>query len=155
MNLPIQVYREHPDAKLPTKAHESDQCLDFYAAEYVELRPGETKVIQTGIRLILPEGYGLELRERSGLATKGIIVGAGVIDEGYTGLLGVVLRYLHPRGLAYSPGVTPFCIEKGQKIVQGELVKRNGVWIKDIGPQTFNELAEEKARGEKGFGSSG
>jgi dUTP pyrophosphatase len=150
----IQVWRESASAKLPTQATDRAQCIDLYAAEDVETGHGETKLVNLGIRIVLPEGYGLEFRERSGLATKGIMIGAGIIDEDYHGPLKVVVRYLNPIGVSFVDG---FKISAGDKIVQAELVKRIPIEIKDVGILTFQHAAElaQSDRGDKGFGSTG
>lgn len=150
----IKVWRELASAKLPTQATDRAQCIDLYAAEDVEIGHGETKLVNLGIRIVLPEGYGLEFRERSGLAVKGVMIGAGIIDEDYHGPLKAVVRYLNPQGVALVNG---FKISAGDKIVQAELVKRIPIEIKDVGPLTFQHEAELVAsdRGDKGFGSTG
>jgi dUTP pyrophosphatase len=149
----IQVWRELPGAKLPTQATDRAQCIDLYAAEDIELLHGETKAVSLGIRVVLPEGYGLEFRERSGLALKGIVIGAGIIDEDYHGSLKAIVRYLHPLGISLVDG---FKIAAGDKIVQAELVKRIPIEIKDIGPLTFQHAIEASRsdRGDRGFGST-
>jgi dUTP pyrophosphatase len=102
-----------------------------------------------GLRAILPEGYGLEFRERSGLASKGIIIGAGIIDEDYHGNLKAVVRFLS------SKHNDAFTINAGDKIVQAELVKRIPVDIVEVGFEEFEQLSQGSERGEKGFGSTG
>lgn len=148
----IQVLRTDKGVKLPTQATDRAQCMDLYAAEDVEIYPGETKLIDLGVKLVLPEGYGLEFRERSGLATKGIIIGAGIIDEDYHGPLKAVVRWLPVDGKRKS-----FDIKRGDKIVQAELVKRIPITIKDVGPLSFENTTKilKSNRGEAGFGSTG
>lgn len=53
-------------------------------SEYVIL-PNETKLIPTGIRCKLPEGFYAQIEERSSTGKRGIKVSCGVIDEDYTG----------------------------------------------------------------------
>jgi dUTP pyrophosphatase len=144
----IQVLRESVGAKLPTQATDRAQCIDFYAAEDAQLLINETKGISLGIRVILPEGYGLEFRERSGLALKGIEIGGGIIDEDYHGVLRAIVR---------NSGEAVFKISAGDKIVQAELVRRIPIKIIDVGPLTFQHAAESvnSERGDRGFGSTG
>lgn len=149
----VKVFLDHPNAKKPTVATNRAQCFDLYAAEDVTLQPGTTTLVTLGIKMILPEGFGLEFRERSGLALKGVVVGAGVIDEDYRGVLGAVLRYM-PRiknGLI-SPA---FEIKAGDKILQAELVRRIPVEIDELTECDFEKFSGESERGEKGFGSTG
>lgn len=153
----IKVWRESASAKLPTQATDRAQCIDLYAAEDVEIWTGETKAVSLGIRVILPEGYGLEFRERSGLALKGIEIGGGIIDEDYHGTLKAIIRYHRANNHAEPSLIPTFKISAGDKILQAELVKRIPVEIKDIGPLTFQHEAAAAAsdRGDQGFGSTG
>ena len=134
---------------MPTRATSRAQCIDFYAAEDINLTHGQTRVVDLGVRVILPSGYGLEFRERSGLATRGILVGAGIIDQDYHGNLKAVIRYLDPSGMA---GL--FKIRAGDKIVQAELVKTVNPLLKEIDSNEFEISCRNSERGEKGFGSS-
>lgn len=154
----IQVHRVSEDATMPTQATDRAQCIDLYAAEGVVIYPGVTCLIDLGIKVILPEGYGLEFRERSGLATKGIIIGAGIIDEDYHGTLKAVVRYMAsvpPTDGNLVPAFEPFIIKSGDKIVQAELVKRIPISIEYLDEADFTKAAAGSERGEKGFGSTG
>ena len=88
----IEYARVRPDAKPPTRANPSDAGLDlFYSPEDpseagVRLAPGESKLFQTGLRVGVPHGYMLEIKNRSSVASKkSLIVGACVVDSGYDG----------------------------------------------------------------------
>lgn len=150
----LKVYREFPSAKLPTKGHDNDHCFDFYAAESVDIRPGETVVVPLGLRIELPKGYALVFKERSGLACKGIIVGAGVIDEGYRGPLNVVLRWMipYPASDENASMSGRYKINVGDKIAQAKLERTLRATIIEINDEQFSIKTR---RGEKGFGSSG
>lgn len=92
LRLLVQRHPSHPLAKLPTRGSASAAGYDLYASENVTLPRGGRKVIATGISLAIPEGHYGRVAPRSGLASKhGIDTGAGVIDEDYRGLLGVLL----------------------------------------------------------------
>lgn len=93
LRLLVQRNPAHPLAKLPTRGSSHAAGYDLYSAEKVVLPPaGGRKVIQTGIHLAIPTGHYGRVAPRSGLASKhGIDTGAGVIDEDYRGLLGVLL----------------------------------------------------------------
>tara|TARA_Y100000310_G_scaffold158988_1_gene158405 strand:+ start:310 stop:657 length:348 start_codon:yes stop_codon:yes gene_type:complete len=74
------------------------------------IRPGEGKVIPTGLRFGVPHGYMLEVKNRSSVAAKrSLIVGACVIDSGYDG---EVFINLHNIGKCVQ------VIEPGDKIAQ-------------------------------------
>ena len=60
----------HPDAKMPQYAHETDSGMDVFAVEEVTIKPGETVLVPTGIKVALPPGYELQVRPKSGRALK-------------------------------------------------------------------------------------
>ena len=103
----------HPDAKLPTYAHDGDAGMDVYAVENVRLLDSEPTIVSTGLIAEIPKGYELQVRSRSGLATKGVTVwnSPGTIDQGYTGVIGVILCYLSPN--KDETAVKYFDIKKG------------------------------------------
>lgn len=93
-NSIILIAKLHEDAKIPTKRDE-DLGYDLYPAfdeDLLIIPPLSTKVIPTGLCSAFDPKYGVILKERSKLATLNIGLGAGVIDSGYRGEWGVVLR---------------------------------------------------------------
>lgn len=139
----LKVEKIHKDAIIPSCAHEGDAGLDLYSIEEVEINPGETALIKTGIKIELPNQTEAQIRPRSGLALKfGITVlnTPGTIDEGYRGEIGVIL---------INHGKNSFIVEKGMKIAQ-MVVKP--VWKVDV--VEVEELSSSE-RGEGGFGSTG
>jgi dUTP pyrophosphatase len=154
-NPVLQVLLTNPDARVPSKANADDSCFDFFAAEDVRIRPGETRLVDLGCRLIIPEGYDLVLREKSGLASRGIIIGAGEVDQGYRGPLKAVVRYMSyedpaPMSGSSIPDVYEF--RAGQKVCQGRLVRKINTDLQEI---TEDQFSTDTERGEGGFGSSG
>jgi len=151
----VRICLDHPNAKMPTQATSQAQCFDLYAAEDAVLQPGTTTLVSLGIKMILPEGFGLEFRERSGLALKGVIIGAGVIDEDYQGVLGAVVRYM-PR-IKNRAVAEAFEIKAGDKILQAELVRRIPVELEELDAERFERHTSiiNSERGERGFGSTG
>lgn len=167
--IKLDVKKLNPEAKLPTRSNPHDAGLDLYALEDVFIPQGKTVRIATGVAIhILPEYVGL-VRDRSGMATKGLIVGAGVIDAGYAGDASVVLHNFsnvsdtHEDHFAYEfkepmtyPSTArkyPICgyqVRKGDKIAQ--------LLIQKVELPVVDEVSyswETSARGTKGFGSSG
>ena len=111
--LQLPVINESP-YELPTYATVSSAGLDLKAvlAEAVTLAPLERKIIGTGLKIALPEGYEAQVRPRSGLAAKhGITVlnAPGTIDADYRGEIGVILVNLSNE---------PFTVEPGERIAQ-------------------------------------
>lgn len=133
------------DLALPAHATTHSAGMDLLAAvtESITLRPGERKLIPTGLTIALPDGHEAQVRPRSGLALKhGVTVAnaPGTIDADYRGEVGVILINL---------GQEPFVIERGMRIAQ--------MIIAPYTRATFLEVAELPAseRGAGGFGSTG
>ena len=130
---------------LPTYATKASSGVDLKAVldSPVTLEPLERRIIHTGLKMALPEGYEAQIRPRSGLAAKyGITVlnSPGTIDADYRGEIGVILVNLSN---------TSFTIQPGDRIAQ--LVVAN---FEQIDWLPMNELSDTK-RGEGGFGSTG
>lgn len=136
----LKFKKLHPEARTPTKAHESDAGTDLYSLNYYEFHPGEIRTIHTGVAFELPTHTYGRVSDRSSMSVKGWRVGAGVIDSSYTGECLVVLQNM-TRSLAK--------IEPGQKIAQ--------LIVMPVYETTLEEIIElpKTERGAKGFGSSG
>lgn len=137
----MKVKRVHPDAKLPSYAHEGDAGLDIFALESCTLKAGERKTLRTGISYELEPGFVSLIWDKSGLASKhGLKTMAGVIESNYRGELMIVL--LNTSDVDYQ-------IEKGDKIAQ--------MLIQPITTANVEEAEElsEANRGTGSFGSSG
>lgn len=129
-------------AVLPTKAHTGDLGYDLYAADQYTVYGGETKLINTGIQIQFPKGYGGLIRDRSSVATKKqLIVTAGVIDNGYSGTILVALTNL---GESYQT------IYVGDKIAQLILIPTVDFKVEEVA-----EVESVDGRGADGFGSTG
>ena len=80
MDLPIE--RLDKDIPLPSYSYPSDAGLDLPSREDVTLGPNEKKLIKTGLRFAIPEGFAGLVWDRSGLAAKySLHCLAGVIDS--------------------------------------------------------------------------
>jgi len=141
--MKLKVKKIHPDAKIPQYAHPGDAGLDLFSIEQVELLPGSSCLVRTGIVIELPEGTEAQIRPRSGLALKHQITllnSPGTIDEGYRGEIGVIM---------INHGKEPFCIKKGMKIAQ-MVIQR----VERVDVELVDTLSDSR-RGANGFGSSG
>lgn len=139
----LKVKKLSPDAMVPHYAHPGDAGLDLFANETIELAPGASHIVKTGIAIELPPQTEGQVRPRSGLAAKhGITVlnTPGTIDEGYRGEVGVIL---------INHSQTPYTIEHGAKIAQ--LVVKPVVFVE---VEEVPELSDTQ-RGSGGFGSTG
>ena len=138
----MEVVRFHNDAILPTRGTFRSAGYDLYAVEdfLVEQLPGRA-LVSTGIGIHVPSGTYGRVAPRSGLAVKkGIDVGAGVIDEDYTGELKV---------LFFNFGDFPYYGKKGERIAQLIIEKIETPEIFEVDKLSATE------RGEGGFGSTG
>ena len=83
-------YTQTREGPTPRRANPTDAGLDlpFNPEDNAPLtiQPGQSVVLQTGLRFAIPQGYMLEVKNRSGNASKrSLIVGACVVDPGYDG----------------------------------------------------------------------
>jgi len=83
--MKVKIKRLHPDAKLPTYAHEGDVGMDVYSLENYVLKPGERRNFPNGFGMGLPNGYGAFVMDKGRFGNAGISVLGGVIDAGYRG----------------------------------------------------------------------
>ena len=136
----IKVVKDSEEVQLPTYAHFSDAGADLYANEEVDIQPNEVKIIQTGLKVEIPDGYEMQIRPRSGMTTKTPIIGQlGTIDSGYRGPIGVML---------YNHGNTPYRVQKGERIAQAIIAPTyHGNFL-------IVDSLSETERGEGGFGST-
>ena len=116
----LEYYRTRRNAIPPTRANPSDAGLDVNfnpddaEVKGVYLQPGESKLFSTGLKFGVPHGYMLEVKNRSGNASKrSLLVGACVIDSGYDGEVFVNL---------HNVGNEDQFIERGMKIAQVVMV---------------------------------
>ena len=85
------IYQLDAGAYKPVKAHEADAGFDLFAKEDVELSPDKTFKVDTGVHVLIPEGYVGLVLPRSSYNCAGVATPTGVIDAGYTGSISVVL----------------------------------------------------------------
>lgn len=95
-----------PEQPLPARATPGSACFDLRAAEAATLRRGSVTRVRTGLRMTCPEGTFLEVRPRSGLSTKGVVMAnaPGTIDRDYDGEVQVPLTFLGEGSYEIAPG---------------------------------------------------
>ncbi len=151
--ITVQVlWEDWADQSLPlpqyqtTGAAGADICANLPVDQRsagVTLSPMQRLVIPTGIRVEIPTGYEMQIRPRSGLATKhGITLPntPGTIDSDYRGPLGVALINL---------GLEDFTIHHGDRIAQAVIAPVLQVRFAVVGHLSKTD------RGSGGFGSTG
>ena len=164
--MKIKAKRLSDTAKLPTYGSEKAACCDLYCdlrvdkcidlnpanvdfkhMEYsgdcfdrVHIAPHETIKLPTGWAFQPPEGYMLQILQRSGLASKGLIPLGGILDEDYTGEVIVIMLNTTDKYLS---------INNGDRIAQ--------MAIRSYYHGEFELVDEldETARGDGAFGSTG
>ena len=127
------------NAKMPTKAHNTDAGFDLYAPKDFVVRCGGSATIDTGTKILIEKGYVGMIKSKSGLNVNYGITCEGVVDAGYTGNIVVKL---------HSDEKTVH-FEKGQKIAQIVFLPIPEVELVQV------DSFEETERGDNGFGSSG
>jgi len=128
---------------IPVRAYRGDAGLDLSACERIELGPGESALVPTGLAVAIPEGYAGYVQPRSGLAAKhgiSIVNTPGLVDSGYRGELRINLLNTDRR--------EAFVVEVGMRIAQLVILPLPEVELVEV-----DELPESE-RGVRGFGSS-
>ena len=142
----IEVSVQNESAfELPNYATKAAAGVDLKAAleDPIVLEPLERKIIGTGLKIALPEGYEAQVRPRSGLAAKqgiSVLNAPGTIDADYRGEIGVILVNLSNKAVT---------IEPGDRIAQLVFAKFEHVQWKSTDKLSTTE------RGIGGFGSTG
>jgi len=142
--------------KMPTKAHASDAGWDLYATEDITIFPGQVMKHPLNIRLELPANTWAEITSKSGLGAKGLMVYAGVIDQGYRGIPHVVFTNLWIIDQIDEQGyplmrTQPIVIKKGDRLAQ--LIMNP--YSESFYMTQVDKVSTETTRGGAGFGSSG
>jgi len=149
----VRVHRLRENAIMPERAHPTDAGADLrFAPEdssslaSLNIAPSERALIPTGLRIEVPTGHMLEIKNKSGLSLKsGLHVGGGVVDQGYTGEVKVIL---------HNVGHNCVRIRPGQKIAQAVFVQITT----DLEFEEQEEIYDSEsssARQSGGFGSTG
>jgi len=148
-NNRVRVFRTRPEAKLPVRAHRTDAGMDFFFSPVegaaARIQPGESVLLETGIKMEVPGDCMLQIMNKSGVASKmHLITGACVVDEGYTGEIFVNLHNI---------GKDTEFIDPGQKIAQGVFVRIEKPGLQEI--DSDNIYDKQTTRGDGALGSTG
>ena len=143
MTVQLRVKRLTPSATLPRRAHPGDAGLDLCAAVDLDIPPGATRLVGTGLSLELPPGTEAQVRPRSGLALKHsvtVLNAPGTVDEGYRGEVSVIL-------INHGPAV--FEVKRGMRVAQLVVQPTLAVDVTDTA------VLSDTSRSQGGFGSTG
>ena len=141
----ILIKRLSKEVSLPKYETTGSSGMDLAANinSNINLDPGKTAIIPTGLTLSIPKGYEIQIRPRSGLTAKkkiSVLNTPGTIDSDYRGEIKVIL---------INHGDAPFQVEKGLRIAQMVVCPIVQAQIEEV-----NDLNETE-RGKGGFGSTG
>ncbi len=130
-----------PSIPLPSRATRGSACFDLAAAEAVDLVRDKVVLVRTGFKFRCPSGTFLEVRPRSGLSSRGVLMvnAPGTIDADYSNEVRVPLMYLFEG---------TYRIEVGDRIGQLRLVG-------DTSPRFREGRVPPVPSRQGGFGSTG
>jgi dUTP pyrophosphatase len=140
----VALCRLDPDLPVPGYAHPGDAGADLYAAQDVDLAPGEGALVPTGVAIALPDGHVGLVHPRSGLAARlGVTVlnAPGTVDAGYRGEILVNLINHDPATVA--------------KISRGDRIAQLVVQRVERAAFTVVDSLDASSRGAGGHGSTG
>ena len=172
ITIPIELSE---GVQLPTYFYDGDSGMDVRAIEDIDIAPGETKLIDTGIKVAIPKGYEIQVRAKSGRSLKTKLRmgnSIGTIDSNYRGSIGIIAENIEPKikdieyetvwnednsnidhlkikSITYGSTIH---ITKGEKIAQLVLCKvekANFIQVDNI-----NDIPSD-GRADGGFGSTG
>ena len=141
----ILIKRLSKEVTLPKYETAGSSGMDLAANldANINIEPGKTAVIPTGLAISIPRGFEIQIRPRSGLAAKkkiSVLNTPGTIDADYRGEIKVILINL---------GRESFKVEKGLRIAQMVVCPVIQAQLKEV------DDLNETERGKGGFGSTG
>ena len=141
----ILIKRLSKNIPLPKYETDGSSGMDLAAniEDKIEIAPGKSAIIPTGLSVSIPKNFEIQIRPRSGLAAKNqisVLNTPGTIDADYRGELKVILINLSDKA---------FLIEKGLRIAQMVLCPVIKATLKEV------DTLKETKRGSGGFGSTG
>lgn len=152
-NNTFKFLRLRKDAVIPHKNKEGDIGLDIHCVSSKEFRydkkrekwcfdliPFTPHLFDLGFSTEFPVEYGVLLKDRSGLASKGVCLSAGVIDSGYRNEWMVCLTNISTQ---------VYRVYENDRIAQAIIIPNLNIYWKKV-----NQLNKSE-RGKFGFGTSG
>ena len=141
----VFIKKLNSSAQLPSYKTSGASGMDLMACieKSINIEPGKSCLVPTGLSVEFPKDYEIQIRPRSGLAAKNnisVLNTPGTIDSDYRGELKVIL---------FNHGSEKFMINNNDRIAQMVLAPVIKMELEET-----NELPKSK-RGEGGFGSTG
>lgn len=147
----LEILKLDPRVETPFYASAGSAGFDLRA-----FMPGEPDIVlkanggrakvSTGLKFVIPEGYEVQIRPRSGLAFKnGISLTntPGTIDSDYRGEIQILM---------INHGAEDFVVKHGERIAQAVIAP---VWQAEFIEISEMPSEENNERGAGGFGSTG
>ena len=141
----VLIKKLNPKVRLPIYKTEGSSGMDLMAFtdKPIKIPANSSALIPTGISLAIPNDVEIQIRSRSGLATKSSITvlnSPGTIDSDYRGELKIIL---------FNHGNNEFTVNKNDRVAQMVLIP--------VLKMNFEEVDElpKTIRGSSGFGSTG
>ena len=141
----ILIKKLSREVTLPKYETDGSSGLDLAAFidKNIELKPGKSAIIPTGLAVAIPKNFEIQIRPRSGLAAKNqisVLNTPGTIDADYRGELKIILINLSDKS---------FIVERGLRIAQMVLCPVAKAKLREV------DTLEGTSRGSGGFGSTG
>lgn len=154
MIIKFEKLNEH--AKTPTQATEGSAGFDLYATKDVVIGPGETVVIDTGLKFEIPHGHLMYISSKSGLARHfgvHVLNSPALIDSDYRGEVSVILHKANDVAITDVSNIgragQSYYIRKGDKVAQFVILPYQKLILLE------GQVDVNTERGEGGFGSTG
>ena len=141
----VKIARTDSNARLPTKGSKQAAGWDLYSLEDTIVPFRSSVKLRTGLHVAIPEGFEGQVRARSSLGSKGLILphSIGTIDSDYRGELFVLMTWI-------GEGET-YMVKSGERIAQLVIAPIPNVNFEEV---ELGKLGDTN-RGEGGFGSTG
>jgi len=141
----ILIKRLSKRVTLPKYETDGSSGLDLAAFidKNIEIKPGKSEIIPTGLAVAIPKNFEIQIRPRSGLAAKNqisVLNTPGTVDADYRGEIKVILINLSNKS---------FIVERGLRIAQMILCPVVKAKLREV------DTLEDTRRGSGGFGSTG
>ena len=141
----VLIKKLNPSVQLPSYKTNGASGMDLmaYVQKPINLKPGKSCIVPTGLSIAFPQKYEIQIRPRSGLAAKNnisVLNTPGTIDSDYRGELKIIL---------FNHGNENFMISNNDRIAQMVLTPTIKMELEET-----NELPES-IRDKGGFGSTG
>tara|TARA_B100000686_G_scaffold335055_1_gene403164 strand:- start:4147 stop:4596 length:450 start_codon:yes stop_codon:yes gene_type:complete len=141
----VKIARTDPGARMPTKGSEHAAGWDLYSLEDTVVPFRSSVKLRTGLHIAIPLGFEGQVRARSSLGSKGLILphSIGTIDSDYRGEVFVLMTWIG-EGESYL-------VKSGERIAQLVIAPIPKIGFSEVDIEALGATE----RGEGGFGSTG